>query len=178
MKDESGFFTVIGLCFLLAVSICIKNIQESQAIYSFNAADYQAEQELQNAADSALIEAAEKIQKVNSEGTPEELEQIIPTPPMYYASRAERQFHILTVTKNYSRLKNIKVEVYGERGNIQFTKSKDSTATLPPDAEGVILISVASANSRLDDKKIYRRSLAFIYLADDAPKKIFYLNSL
>lgn len=179
MKDEGGFFTVIGLCFLLAVAICIKNIQESQAIYSFNAADYQAEQELQNAADSALIEAAEKIQKVNSEGTPEELEQIIPTPPKFYASRAERQFHILTVTKNYSRLKNIEVKVYGERSNIHTEHGKESTATISiQDKEGVILISVASANSRFDDKKIYRRSLAFIYLADDAPKKIFYLNSL
>ena len=179
MKDERGFFTVIGLCFLLAVSICIKNIQESEAIYSFNAADYQAEQELQNAADSALIEAAEKIQKVKLEGTSEDLNKIIPIPPMYYASRSERQYHILTTTKNYSRLKNIEVKVYGERSNIHKELGKDSDATISfQDKEGVILISVASANSRLDDKKIYRRSLAFIYLADDTPNKIFYLNSL
>jgi len=170
MNNQRGFFTVIGLCFLLAVTICIKNIQESQAIYSFGATDFQAEIELQNAADSALIEAVEKI-KLNPD--------LVPKPKNYYGMREDRQHQVLSSTKNSARLKDIKVEVYGEHGNIHSELGKDSTATISiQDKDGVILISVASANSRLDDKKIYRRSLAFFYLDETAPNKIFYLNSL
>ena len=170
MKDEGGFFTVIGLCFLLAVSICIKNIQESEAIYSFNAADYQAEIELQNVADSALLEAVEQV-KLNP--------ALVPKPRNYYGNREDRQHKILNSSKNSARLKNIKVEVYGEHGNIHSELGKNSNAEISiQDKDGVILISVASADFGLDGKKIYRRSLAFFYLEGDATEKIFYLNSL
>lgn len=170
MNNQQGFFTVIGLCFLLVVSICVKNIQESQTIYSYNAADYQAEQELQNAADSALIEAVERI-KLNPE--------IVPKPENYYDQRKNRQYQILTTTKNFDRLENISVEVYGEHGNIHGELAEESDAEIEnQDKDGVILISVAKANSRIDDKKIYRRSLAFFYLEEGTPNKIFYLNSL
>ena len=59
--NEHGFFTMIGLCFLLMATICVLNIQESGKIFSYDTANFQAESELQNIADSALIEAAEKI---------------------------------------------------------------------------------------------------------------------
>ena len=175
MKDQRGFFTVIGLCFLLAVSVCIKNIQESETIFTFGASDFKDEQELQNAADSALLEAVEKI-KVNGE--------FVNEPVNYAIHRVFRQHKISVsqpIVSKTSRFENIQVEVYGEHGNIHSELGVESDLkTVPADSDGIILISVASGQSRIDNKKIYRRSLAFVRI-DDAgvvQDKIFFLNSL
>ncbi len=169
MKDQRGFFTVIGLCFLLAVSICVKNIQESQKIYSFSAADFQAEQELQNVADSALIEAAEKI-KLDP--------NLLPKLTNYLGNRASCQYQIsVNQPKESPRLGKISVRVYGERGNIHSELGKESDAMISlKNRDGIILLSVASSPSRIYDRKIYRRSLAFV--EDDSPEKIYFLNTL
>ena len=177
MKDQRGFFTVIGLCFLLAVSVCIKNIQESETIFTFGASDFKDEQELQNAADSALLEAVEKI-KFNVE--------LVPKPANYFGNRSDRQHKISVsqpILSKTSRFENIQVEVYGEHGNIHSELGVESdigTAPADEEGDGIILISVASGQSRIDNKKIYRRSLAFVRI-DDAgvvQDKIFFLNSL
>lgn len=168
MKNQHGFFTVIGLCFLLAISICVKNIQESEKIFSVDVANFQAETELQNFAESALIEAAEKI-KLQPE--------LVPKPANYYGIRSDRQHKIFTPSKNSARLKNIKVEVYGEYGNIHSELGRESDAIISnSDREGILLFSVASADSKVDGKKIYRSRFAFFEIG--LPEKIYFLNTL
>ncbi len=57
MKNERGFFTVIGLCLLLAAALSIKGVQEFEANYSRGVRNSELEFELQNAAESALLAA-------------------------------------------------------------------------------------------------------------------------
>ena len=59
MRNERGFFTVVGLCLLLAVAISIRGVQEFEGNYSIGASNAQAELELQNAANSAIAEIIE-----------------------------------------------------------------------------------------------------------------------
>ena len=61
MNSERGFFTLIGICILLIAAIFVKGIQESELNYAYIAGNFKTETELQNAADSALIEAIDLI---------------------------------------------------------------------------------------------------------------------
>ena len=168
MKDQRGFFTVAGLCLLLVISICVKNIQESGKIFSVDAANFQAETELQNFVDGALIEAAEKI-NLNPE--------ILPEPENYYGNRWDYHRKILTQSKNSSRLKNVKVEVCGEYGIVHSELGKESEEIISiPDGDGILLFGAASAESSFDGKKIYRSRFAFFKVGE--PKKIYFLNTL
>ena len=177
--NEHGFFTMIGLCFLLMATICVLNIQESGKIFAYDTANFQAELELQNIADSALIEAAEKIRL-----QPDLLPQAI------FLVQSSNQYNI-SVSNNYTSdlLKNISVEVYGERGKIYQGTRKYKSVGPPEDKidqykdqdgknkdvkdEGIILISVASCDGKIFEGKIFRRS--FAYILDD--NIIHYMNS-
>ena len=160
MKDERGFFSVIGICFLLAAVVCVKSIQETSAIYSYSVANFQIEQELQNAAESALVEAAEIIRKNPA---------LVPT--LGYAGRQYYQVQIAVPKRNFD------VKVYAERGDIHSELGIESDATIEKkDRKGIILISIASATGAFNGKKIYRRSLA--YITNDDNFKICYMNTL
>lgn len=149
--NQRGFFTIVGLCLLIIVAISIKGVHEFEANYSRGVESYVAEHHLQNLAESYLIEAAETF-----DGT-EDL----------------KIKHNLGSTEN---LKNITVEIYGKRGNIQI-KNSDYTEfeNLPQDVEGRIILSVASCDSPFVIGKIYRRSLAYI---DDDTQTIHFMNDL
>lgn len=173
--NQRGFFTIIGICFLLIVTICVKNIQESGKVYSYDAANFQAEQELQNLADSALVEAAEKISR-----QPELLPKSNP-----YDNPNNHQYQIpVEVSGQSDRLENFSVEVYGERGRIYEGTRKYTNGT-PSDsidkdangkdikANGIVLISIASCDSKIIGGKMYRRSYAYIF---DDEEDIHYLT--
>ena len=146
--------------------------QESQTNFIYRAADFQTEQELQNAAESGLIEAAEIIPIQFADKL-----DINKATNKYFLSRKERQYKVEISPKNSERLGKIDIEVYFEYGKIHSELGKYSDAEIfSADRNGIILISVASCKSRIDDKKIYRRSLALIF--DDEPKKICFINSL
>lgn len=173
--NEHGFFTMIGLCFLLMATICVLNIQESGKIFSYDTANFQAESELQNIADSALIEAAEKIRL-----QPDLL------PQANFLVQSSNQYNI-SVSNNYTSdlLENISVEVYGERGKIYQGTRKYKSFGPPEDKietnaegnefydKGIILISVASCDGKIFEGKMFRRS--FAYILDD--NIIHYMNS-
>ena len=167
MKNQRGFFTIIGLCFLLAAAICIVTIQKTEKNFTAGTTDFEIEQELQNAADSALIEAAEKIRR-----NPNLLPSGSP-----YDLRKNRQFQIPVNLAYNKKLKNLQVKVYGERGNIHSEPGIYSDIILSSnDKAGFILLSIASCPSRFDNKKIYRRS--FAYIENDNPEIIFFMNNL
>ena len=183
--NERGFFSVVGLCLLLVITLSIIAIQDTEKNYSYLASDFQEELELQNAAESGLIEAVEKIQSGNT----------VVEPPNDVERIQNRRYWQRKIFVNQpddsDRLKNISVEVYGEQGTISmyyrdysaedddtgryldykdmpYKKkfvSSDGVSGEKQDWNGIILISVASGETNSGIKK-FRRSLAYIFFND------------
>ncbi len=160
MNSERGFFTLIGICILLVVAIFVKGIQESELNYAYIAGDFKTEMELQNAADSALIEAIDLIKN----GYPLQ-EASSPT-------RKNNQPKILEKT-----IDGTKVEVWYEygkddgTGKFIFKERNYSTKTDKSISEdrkfGVILISVASRDGDVMSGKVFARAMGYIFTDGD-----------
>ena len=177
--SQKGFATIFGLCMILAVALCAKSIQESETNYSYAAADYQAEFELQNAAVSGIYEAAELV------GSGEK--NLTPNPNPTRITRPNFQVKLVNRTINYSdekhRLKEIHVTVWGERldGSMQYIflyeKKYSPRKKLISRGEesGYILFSVAESSNERMDGKIYRSAFAYV-LSDEDDKKIYFME--
>ncbi len=133
MKNERGFFTVVGLCLLLTAALLIQGVQEFEANYSRGVRNSELEFELQNAAESALL-AATKDSSLTS---------------MTFFSEIFK--------------KTITVEIVSRKDAIHFrtdgnvTKEMDLTSK-----SGKIFMAVASCDANFIEGKIYRRALAYV----------------
>ena len=197
--NEKGFFTLIGLCFLLVAALLVRGVQESEKNYSNITTDFHTEVDLQNVADSALIEAVDLIKR-NQEAIAngEQIPEILPKPSSVSEEQTAQK---ITITGNY----DADVEVYAryawypvdKRGDIFFNERKytqdgyndenfkkdDNNKELTN--IGIALISVASRE--IDGNKFYRRAIGY-FLTDgdennlDKAKKpkeyIYFMNSL
>lgn len=132
MKNERGFFTIVGLCLLLTVAISIMGVQEFETNYSHGAENALLEAELKNAAESALIEAI-KDPNLKSKTFGEITVQIERRQPV-------------------EGVENIHFEK-----DKYVTKALDLKSK-----SGTIFIAVASCDSKFMEGKIYRRALAFV----------------
>lgn len=130
--NERGFFTVIGLCLLLAAAISIKGVQEFEANYSRGASISQMEHELQNFAESEIVRAYEK----NKYGTFE---------------RPSERLGIVTI-EVFEKPATLKMK-NGDNVNEVFKN---------PEKPVKVLIAVASCDAKFIKGKIYRRALAYI----------------
>lgn len=148
--SQKGFATFFGLILILAVALCAKSIQESEMNYSYAAADYQAEFELQNAAISGIYEA----EKYFSSGS--QLEPFSKT-----IEHADKKY----------RLKKIYVTVWGKRLDsddrkiirykvTQYSPTKQYTEI--DRKAGYILFSVAKSSNERMDGKIFRSAFAYV----------------
>ena len=147
--SQKGFATVFGLILVLAVALCAKSIQESEMNYSYAAADYQMEFELQNAAISGIYIAAENL---NDDSQPESFSKTFE-----YAD-------------DNHRLKKIYVTVWGKRLDddkkiiryevTQYSPTKQLTEI--DRKSGYILFSVAKSSNERMDGKIYRSAFAYV----------------
>ena len=61
---EKGFATILGLCLILVIALIVKGIQEAEMNHAYETTDFQAEFDLQNAADSALVETVDEAVKL------------------------------------------------------------------------------------------------------------------
>lgn len=167
MRNERGFFTIAGLCLLLAVALCIQGVQEFEENYSVGATSFQIEHELQNAAESALVEAAEKNN--------------LPPYNQYGANDTYQREIEVSTPKVSDRLKNFSIKVIGERApfaryNRSYSKDTEADFKDKPAADGnhdwvkrtTVIISVASCDSNFIGGRIYRRAMA--YVIDDDPE--------
>ena len=158
MWNERGFFTIIGLCLLLAVAISIKGVHEFENNYSFGVSNSQIEHDLQNLADSALIEAAEKIRNGDFKGEVFDIEVSSPV-----ISKRLEKLNAAVKVRCIRRNVQDKKDSYVDERNI-LTPIKDSAA----EDKDTILMSVARCDNEkinsADNKKgkMYRRSLAYI----------------
>ena len=147
MRNERGFFTVVGLCLLLVVALSIRGVQEFEGNYSFGVSNSQAEYELQNAADSALSEMIERG----------DYEKNITSKKLGEISVSVSR---LAMNDSVFKIEHIHTE-NGKRVEI---------ANKVPEKlnKCVVWISVASCENPIFGGKIYRRSRA--YVLDDDPE--------
>lgn len=177
--NQKGFFTLIGICFLLIAAILVKGVQESEKNYSYVTTDFKAEVDLQNIADSALIEAVNKIK--NNEV---ELEKSKPTYSI--SNRRENQHQIINKTVDGVNIQvfyeygvfenNVNGNIYRMRRNYKANDVKEDVQVGEPQ-KGVILISVASRESDILDNTIYRRSLGYFLTDGDEDGIIYFMNN-
>ena len=160
MNSERGYFTLIGICILLVAAIFVKGIQDSELHYAYIAEDFETETKLQNAADSALIEAVDLIKSGY---------------PLQEASspiRKNNQHKIIEKT-----IDGIKVAVwyeYGRDGGTGKFIFKERNYTAKTDKTigeqnkcGVILISVASRDSDVMTGKVFARAIGYVFTDGD-----------
>ena len=155
--NERGFFSLIGICFLLVAAIFVKGLQEYESNYYGIARNFYDEVELQNAADSALMKAAE-----TTDFSAQIVNPVLSEP-----------------------VGKIHVEVYAKKNSLEFKKRYFDTATKftdkatsIPTKKGVILMSVASRDSDKMIGKIYCRSLGYFFTDENETKYIHFMKSL
>lgn len=158
--NERGFFTIVGLCLLIVAAIFIKGILEFETNYSRGITNFQAEHELQNAAESALIEATENL--------PELAENEVYNFPT--KNLTSQKFKNVTVERH---AKNINLKTFIRTYNSANNYTDNAADEYPRNA--TVIISVASCDSPFVDGKMYRRAFAYI---DTETKTIHFMNDL
>lgn len=176
---QKGFATIFSLWMILAIALVFKGIQESEMNYAYETEDFQAEFELQSAADSGIYAAAAKVQADKKEN----IETLTPNPWANASNRKNYQIPFEPLNIKSKHLGDIKVSVWGERlkGDRQafqsYTIKNYSTGerkTTGSKKSGYTLLSVAETTSKLTGKKIYRR--AFAYVLDSDATKIHFME--
>lgn len=170
---EKGFATILGLCLILVIALVVKGIQAAETNHAYETADFQAEFELQNAADSAIYAAVDKVLVAKENG-----EEILPVnnTPGIANSRQNNQRKLITTTTTSEHFGKITVRAYGEQINIHpyqvsYKGDNDNVANkLNPDdlLPSYVFYSVAQATSKHTGKKIYRRAFAYVLRDGDA----------
>ena len=142
--NERGFFTIVGLCLLLAVALSIRGVQEFEGNYSIGTTNSLAEFELQNFADSGIYERITGTKYFHSDKLGEVTVEVRRYSGADYIRRYEGRYEYV----NFSlRRKDYPVK----NGN------GDDFAE-----PATILLSVASCASPNVDGKIYRKSMAYV----------------
>ena len=153
---QKGFATIFGLCMILVIALIVRSIQEAEANHAREVVNFETEQALQNAAESGIVEAAEKVRK-----TP----NILP-----YSQAETSDKKKIPVTNPNDK---IKVEVWGERGKI-YCFYKDTENKLKfikfngqNYREGVYFMGTATINNGFFGDKIYRRAYGYVHSEKD-----------
>ena len=171
---EKGFATIFGLCLILVIALIVKGIQEAEMNHAYETTDFQAEFDLQNAADSALVETVnEAIELLDADDT-----RLINRGTV---NRRYSQYEFPAVTKTSERLGNITVTVWCEETMIQpykvnysrvnnrkkhnydgYVAEKKGTGKY-----GYFFFSRAEATNKHAGGKIYRRAAAYVLQSEN-----------
>lgn len=152
--NQRGFATIFGLCMVLVVAFIVKGIQEAEANHAREVVNFQKEQALQLAAESGIVEAAEKVRKSPS---------LLPYPVSWNLSASK--VNVLNATKTFKHSEQsikVSVEVWGERGKIYSCPEDKNKVGYYDYHEGVYFMSIAKAETNIWSKKIYRRAYAYV----------------
>lgn len=140
---QKGFATIFGLCLILVVALIVKGIQDAEANHAREVVNFETEQALQLAAESAIVEAAEKVR--NGDVT-------LP----YSNGVKQMSQRPIPVTNSDDK---ITVDVWGERGKIYVNNSVGK--------DGVYFMSRAMIDGGFFGEKIYRRAFAYVHSKKD-----------
>ena len=58
---QKGFATIFGLCLILVAALIVKGINDAETNHAREVVNFETEQALQHAAESAIVEAADKL---------------------------------------------------------------------------------------------------------------------
>ena len=177
---QKGFATILSLCLILVIALIVKGIQESETNHAREVLNFEMEQALQSAAESGIVEAAEKI-RIADEKPDETSDYYLP----YTKTEAEG---IKTYKKNLpvdgkifyhdEQEISIEVEVWGERGEIYFCPEDKNYVYEGESKVGVYLMSCATIKDEKEKiffgEKIYRR--AYAYFLDEDNTKINFME--
>lgn len=162
---QKGFATIFALCLILVIALIVRSIQEAEANHAREVVNFETEQALQLAAESGIVEAADKVRN-----------GIVTLP----YSTAQPSDKVPIPVNNPDD--EITVEVWGERGKIyHYNKKNNGTLNLEyftildedgkeivakNHCDGFYLMSRATIDKSSFGEKIYRR--AYAYVIDDA----------
>ena len=169
--NQKGFATVLGLCLIMAIALCVKGIQESATNHFYATTDFQTEIDLQNAAESGIYAAADKIC------------QELATNKNYLLSKeVNRRYHQILVfsTTQKTSSGDISVEVWAERILIFPYKvnyavrvnSKYRADKIGDSKEVYTLSSDAEIYNERIGRKLYRHAFAYVELDADGNSDI------
>ncbi len=164
--NQKGFATIFSLCLMLIIALTVLGIQSAETNHTYETTAFQAEFDLQNAADSGVVEAAERV--ISGAVTIEKNYN-----PYVFNSRANHQYHFPATTKTSANLGKITVEVTGERVALQpykvsYGTRKNTARRVGTAAEVYTFFSVASAVDNYTGAKIYRRAFGYVFVDDEA----------
>ena len=153
---QKGFATIFGLCMILVVALIVLSIQDSEANHAREVVNFETEQTLQLAAESAIVEAAEFVRH-NPKFLP------------YSTAQPSDKKKIPVTSPN----DDITVEVWGERGKIyrfykdtdnklKFIKFNDKTYR-----DGVYFMGTATIDGGFFGETIYRRAYGYVHSEKD-----------
>ena len=162
---QKGFATIFGLCMILVIALIVRSIQDAETNHAREVVNFETEQVLQSAAESAIVEASEFVRD-NPDFLP------------YSQARKSDKIPIPVTNPN----DDITVEVWGERGKIYryTTDNKNNNVFIKFElydddgkeivdktyCDGVYFMGTATIDGGFFGEKIYRR--AFAYIIDDA----------
>lgn len=154
---EKGFATVFGLCLILIIALVVKGLQEAEANHAREVLNFETEQALQSAAESAIVEAAELVRSApgllpKSDGYPESKKNIL---------------HTTKTFKQGGRTLKVTIEVWGERGLIYFYDRQKKKLAPKNGSDGVYFMSRAATQIDFWSNNVYRRAYAYV-LDNDA----------
>jgi len=169
--NQKGFATVLGLCLIMAIALCVKGIQEAQMNQSYVTTDFQAEIALQNAAESGIYLAVDKIRQ-----------ELAVNKDYLKTAESHRNYHqipVFSTTQKTSR-GDISVDVQAERilifpyevnytirSNGKYRANKISDGKELKDHEVYTVSSSAGIYIEHIGKKIYRNAFAYVELDAD-----------
>ena len=160
--NEKGFATIFGLCLILVIALVAGGIQVAETNHAYETTDFQAEFELQNAADSVLVETVEAAVKRIDAGDTELINRNIDF------GRRRAQYEFPASTKHSEHLGDITVTVWCEEVMIRPYKVKyksngKNVAKRNGNSEhGYFFFSRAEATVERAGGKIYRRASAYV----------------
>ena len=147
---QKGFATIFALCLILVIALIVRSIQEAEANHAREVVNFETEQALQLAAESGIVEAADKVRRG------------IETVPYYSWFPSYKPKKFPDSSKTFKRGKQeikITVEVWGERGKI-YHCAEGNTKTY---RDGVYFMSRATIDKGSFGEKIYRRAYAYVH---------------
>lgn len=160
----------------MAIAFVVMGIQAAEKNHAHESSmEFQAEFDLQNAADSALVEAADRV--LSGEVT-----LPVNKNPYVVYNRLNYQVKLISTTKRYTNLGSIKVEAWGERMEIHPYKvaynsdddGESSSKNIAKEVNknvfwsGNFFFSRAEATNKFTGEKIFRRATAFVKDGDTA----------
>lgn len=159
---EKGFATIFGLCLILVLALIIKGISAVEENHAYETMYFQAELELQDAANSGIYRAIEQVtsgavvlSKIKNASIPK--------------ARIKNQYAFPVMTKKSGQLGTVTIETWGERLNIQPYSVNYTTNYANKDGTGkeaYVFFSRASADAKIMSGKIYRRAYAYVLVGD------------